>query len=105
VGDGLAVERRGEIPVRAAEVDVVLDGPPAPQLGHLQEVLARARRGLVIVVGCCHRGLLVPRTRMGSVGSRRPCTLLFEASTRTASLRASAWSGRAVRADILHEID
>jgi hypothetical protein len=53
------IKLRAEIAVGAAEVDVVLDGPPALPLGYLEEVLVRARRGLLR--GCRHRGLLVPQ--------------------------------------------
>jgi hypothetical protein len=35
VGDGRGVKIRREIPLRSAEVDVLLDGPPALQLGIL----------------------------------------------------------------------
>ena len=62
VGHGLAVERRGEIPLRAAEVDVLLDGAPALQLGHLEEVLPRPRGRRVM--GARHRRLLSEGIRL-----------------------------------------
>jgi hypothetical protein len=42
--------------MRAAEVDILLDGPPALQLGHLEEMLPRPQLGRVI--RWCHGGLL-----------------------------------------------
>jgi hypothetical protein len=47
VGNRCGVKFRGEIPVGAAKVDVVLDRPPAPQRGDVEEVLPRPRLGLV----------------------------------------------------------
>jgi hypothetical protein len=43
---GLAVEGRGEIPLPAVQLDVLLDGAPAPQLGDPQEVLPCPRCGI-----------------------------------------------------------
>jgi hypothetical protein len=64
MGWGLAVECRGEVPPRAAELHVVLDGAPAPQPRHREKVLPRAR--CQILVGLCHRRIS-PRVVLLSV--------------------------------------
>src|SRR5262249_19661116 len=67
VRDGCDVKCRGEIPVRTAEVDVLLNGPPALQCCDLDEVFPCPRLGLLD--GCRHGGFLVAR---GSVDARVP---------------------------------
>jgi hypothetical protein len=84
VGGGLLIERRGEVPLRAAEVDGLLDGPPAPQRGDLEEVLPRPRRGLVR--GCRHGGLL----RAGAWRAADASSFAYRSSGRSAPAGARA---------------
>src|SRR5215831_2366576 len=52
-----AIERRGEVPVLPAQLDILLNGPPALHRGDLEEVLPRPRRG--VLLRCGHGRLLL----------------------------------------------
>jgi hypothetical protein len=100
VGGGLTIEHIGEIPLLSAEVDVLLDGSPAPQGGDLEEVLPRPRFG--VFMGARHRRLLAAQWAIVhpqmplAIGAVRPQLVravhdggpgLYQHS----SSRASAW--------------